>query len=261
MLERLLQIPQVLCNWSLFIIIGSIILTLTGIAIIFWIVEAYGQNAQLDNSNITRPAPPPSDGNITIPDQVYVIYNGSLVLVNTTSGELLTDIIQISPPTSTPTPTPIPGPVTESQIKFFNEVRDIQDNIEVREDLEDHYECGEAAMCDVVGPIGSNEAYILLEYFGNATKDQVKWSYLTKQNVTATLSESTPTTPTPEPTPIEESMLAEEDTFKEDNGGSGGLGSGLGSNNNPQEETPTPNTEETEGGKEFSPPRFIDPSP
>jgi hypothetical protein len=247
MLERLLQIPQVLCNWSLFIIIGSIILTLTGIAIIFWIVEAHGQIAQLDNSNITRPAPPRSDGNITIPDQVYVIYNGSLVLVNTTSGELLTDIIQISPPT--PTPTSIPEPVTESQIKFFNEVRDIQDNIEVREDLEDHYECGEAAMCDVVGPIGSNEAYILLEYFGNATKDQVKWSYLTKQNVTATLSESTPTTPTPtpEPTPIEESMLAEEDTFKDDNGGSGGLGSGSGSNNNPQEETPTPNTEETEG--------------
>jgi hypothetical protein len=229
MLERLLQIPQVLCNWSLFIIIGSIILTLTGIAIIFWIVEAHGQIAQLDNSNITRPAPPRSDGNITIPDQVYVIYNGSLVLVNTTSGELRTDIIQISPPT--PTPTSIPEPVTESQIKFFNEVRDIQDNIEVREDLEDHYECGEAAMCDVVGPIGSNEAYILLEYFGNATKDQVKWSYLTKQNVTATLSESTPTTPTPEPTPIEESMLAEEDTFKEDNGGSGGLDSG-------SEETP-----------------------
>jgi hypothetical protein len=255
MLERLLQIPQVLCNWSLFIIIGSIILTLTGIAIIFCIVEAHGQNAQLGNSNITRPVPLPSDGNITIPDQVYVIYNGSLVLVNTTSGELLTDIIQISPPT----PTPIPEPVTESQIKFFNEVRDIEDNIEVREDLEDHYKCGEAAMCDVVGPIGSNEAYILLEYFGNATKDQVKWSYLTKQNVTATLSESTPTPPTPEPTPIEESMLAEEGTFKEDNGGSGGLDSG--SNNNPQEETPTPNTEETEGSEEFSTPRFIGPPP
>jgi hypothetical protein len=211
---------------ELFIIIGSMILTLTGIAVIFWIVEAHGQVAQLGNSNITRPVPPRPDGNITIPDQVYVIYNGSLVLVNTTSGELLTDIIQISPPT----PTPIPEPVTESQIKFFNEVRDIEDNIEVREDLEDHYECGEVAMCDVVGPIGSNEAYILLEYFGNATKDQVKWSYLTKQNVTATLSESTPTTPTPEPTPIEESMLEEEDT-PEDNGGSGGLDSG-------SEETP-----------------------
>jgi hypothetical protein len=210
------------------------ILTLTGIAIIFWIVEAHGQIAQLGNSNITRPIPPQPDGNITIPDQVYVIYNGSLVLVNTTSGELLTDIIQISPPTSTPTP--IPGPVTESQIKFFNEVRDIEHNIEVREDLEDHYECGEAAMCDVVGPIGGNEAYILLEYFGNATKDQVKWSYLTKQNVTATLSDSTPITPKPEPTPIEESMLEEE-------------------------ETPVPPTEETEGSEQFSPPLFVDAPP
>ena len=225
---------------ELFIIIGSMILTLTGIAVIFWIVEAHGQNAQLgnsSNSNITRPVPPPSDGNITIPDQVYVIYNGSLVLVNTTSGELLTDIVQISPPT------PIPEPITESQIKFFNEVRNTEDNIEVREDLEDYYECGEAAMCGVVGPIGGNEAYILLEYFGNATQDQVKWSYLTKQNVTATLSDSTPITPTPEPTPIEESMLEEEDTPGEDNGGSGGLDSGSGSNNNPPEKIPPPEEE------------------
>jgi hypothetical protein len=56
-------------------------------------------------------------------------------------------------------------------------------------------------------------------------------------------------------------MLAEEDTFKEDNGGSGGLDSGSGSNNNPQEETLRPNTEETEGSEEFSTPRFIGPPP
>lgn len=74
--RTIVTILQVLCNWLLFIIIGSIILTLTGIAFIFWIVEAHGQITQLGNSNITRPVPPQSDRNITIPDQVYVIYNG-----------------------------------------------------------------------------------------------------------------------------------------------------------------------------------------
>jgi hypothetical protein len=125
---------------ALTIILGTCITALIFAAGII-IHVAYGQIAELslreinqiatdnktknsdnnDNRNFTiRPlplTPPPTNITVLPSSQAYVIYNGSLFLVNATSGELINATTTAAPlpqqPTTTLTPTPQREPIEE----------------------------------------------------------------------------------------------------------------------------------------------------
>ena len=69
-------------------------------------------------------------------------------------------------------------PITESQRQSYIDARDDTDLTKLREQLQQYFECypdGEE-MCDVVGPIGKSEAFIVLEYWGTGLEDNFRVS-------------------------------------------------------------------------------------